>query len=353
MLAILLSMTFACVVQPDDANETKSGVGRPTDTPRLHHVGLNSTDPARAAAWYLGLWPEAQLGQFAGQTAVIADMTLVINKVEQAPSGEYEPGKGRSVEQSAFWHIGAFVDTTDIDSRLKGLGIKPLPLFIRPDSAATVWRSGLAPYQGIREKDTLASFSPKNEAIPVGRDGGFAYVLGPDGALFELTGRPGTSPSLSHIHFFHEHPHCAANWYVTIMGMQHRRNSGLREGACQVPVGAPSWPSLEAQGTLRQPRGGVSYGNGNMSWYPRQCVFGRCGTDQALVTSRGQVLDHVGFSVVSIHDWHRWIVSSGARIIKPLGKMGSAHAFMFEGPDGLAIELVQLELTSGVDVDQQ
>ena len=32
--------------------------------------------------------------------------------------------------------------------------------------------------------------------------GGFSYVVAPDGVLFELTGGPDTRPSLSHVHFF-------------------------------------------------------------------------------------------------------------------------------------------------------
>jgi hypothetical protein len=66
---------------------------------------------------------------------------------------------------------------------------------------------------------------------------------------------------------------------------------------CDVPHGEAGWPSLEQIGTIRAPSGGVRYANGSMSWYPRQCVSGRCGRDQPLVPSRGQALDHVAFTV--------------------------------------------------------
>ena len=137
------------------------------------------------------------------------------------------------------------------------------------------------------------------------RDGGFSYVVAPDGVLFELTGGPGTRDSFSHIHFYHEQPLCAANWYVEHLGMElpPMRDSSGKESPrapwnpCDVQYGEAGWPSLEPIGTIRQPSGSVRFGNGTMSWYPRQCVGDRCGRDQKLVPSRGQVLDHVAFVV--------------------------------------------------------
>src|SRR6201999_3793202 len=103
-----------------------------------------------------------------------------------------------------------------IAERLKAVGIVHLPLFVAPnDTTHTVWRSGLAPYNGTLTAKQIASSEP---APP--RDGGFSYVLAPEGVLFELTGGPDTRPSFSHIHFFHEHPQCAANWFVKNLGME-------------------------------------------------------------------------------------------------------------------------------------
>src|SRR4029077_7354924 len=66
---------------------------------------------------------------------------------------------------------------------------------------------------------------------------------------------------------------------------------------CEAKYGEAGWPALEPAGTIRQPAGSVRFGNGTMSWYPRQCVGDRCGRDQPLVRSRGQALDHVAFSI--------------------------------------------------------
>jgi hypothetical protein len=112
----------------------------------------------------------------------------------------------------------------------------------------------------------------------------------------------------------------------------------LGDEPCQAELGQPGWPSLERVGTIRQPRGTVVYGNGSMSFYPRQCVLDRCGSAQPLVPSRGQVLDHVGFVVRDLDAWHAWLVAKGVTMLEHVHDIDEGRAFMFEGPDRLAIE---------------
>lgn len=332
---------FGCAPEPP----TTDTAVMPEDTPQLHHTGLNTTNSGAALDWYMALWPSAIRSSFAGLPAVGSDMYLVFREVGNPPSGGFREDLGRPDDQSAFWHIGAFANTTDMAEELAVLGIRHLTLHIGPEGEGGVWRSGLAPYAGVLTEDELGTVE-----LAEPRPGGFSYILGPDGALFELTGGPDTSPSLSHIHFFHEQPRCAANWYVATLGMSLPpvRNDGgtssIREPyePCEAEVGPPGWPSLELAGTLRQPRATVIHGNGSMSFYPRQCVMGRCGTDQPLVPSRGQVLDHVGFSVADAEAWHGWLESQGVVMLEDLHDVPEGSAFMFEGPDRLAIELVQL-----------
>jgi catechol 2,3-dioxygenase-like lactoylglutathione lyase family enzyme len=314
--------------------------------PRLHHVGLNTVDAEKAIAWYLKVWPSATRTTVAGFPAVRGDMLLVFNTVDRPPAGAWRDDLHRAEAQSAFWHIGANINTTDIKERLNAAGIVHLPLFVSPtDTTKTVWRSGLAPYAGTPSAAQLATIAPA-----AARDGGFSYVVAPDGVLFELTGGPGTHESFSHIHFYHEQPLCAANWYVEHLGMSRppvRDSSGKETprapwNPCQLPYGEPGWPSLEPIGTIRQPSGSVRFGNGTMSWYPRQCVATRCGGDRKLVPSRGQVLDHVAFSVENLDAMYAKLKREGVKVLEPPHSFGDGRAFMIEDPDGLAIELVEM-----------
>ena len=323
---------------------TAMAATRPDDIPALHHVGLNTTDAERAIAWYLELWPSAERTEVAGRPAIASEMYLVFNTVDDPPGGAFDPDLGRPVDQSAFWHIGAFANTTDGDRELGAIGVAHLPLFTGPDDDEGVWRSGLTPYAGILGAEAIGSA----EAAPP-RPGGFSYVLAPDGVLFELTGGPNTTPSMSHVHFFHEAPQCAANWYVTNLGMALppiRNDDGSTSERplyepCDDVVGEAGWPSLEQQGTIRQPRGTVVHGSGSMSWYPRQCVSDRCGAERPLLPSRGQALDHVAFSVADLDAWHAWLTAEGVTVIDAPHDFGGGRAFMIEGPDRLAIELVE------------
>jgi catechol 2,3-dioxygenase-like lactoylglutathione lyase family enzyme len=312
--------------------------------PRLHHVGLNSVDPEKAIAWYLALWPSATRTTVAGYPAVRAEMLLLFNRVDRPAPAAWRNDLHRAEPQSAFWHIGANINTTDIKDRLNALGVFHLPLYTSPsDTTKTVWRSGLAPYSGTPNAAQVETAPP---ALP--RDGGFSYVVAPDGVLFELTGGPTTHPSLSHIHFYHEQPLCAANWYVEHLGMElpPMRDSSGKESPrapwspCNVSYGEAGWPALEPAGTIRQPQGSVRFGNGTMSWYPRQCIGTRCGREQKLVPSRGQVLDHVAFEVDDFDALYERLRRDGVRILEAPHSFGDTRAFMIEDPDGLAIELV-------------
>ncbi len=313
--------------------------------PALHHVQLNSLDVDAAIEWYLNLWPEGRRTTVAGLPAIEAEMLLVFRQVDQPPPGAFDATLGRSVPQSAFWHIGAYTNSTNLDARLADIGVLQLPLYLGPDSDETVWRSGLAPYAGMLTADRMSS-----AAVAQPRPGGFSYVLGPDGALIELVGGPRTQDSFSHIHFFRDRPLCMANWYVEYLGMAlppERGDDGQPRprpawDPCNVPVGEATWPSLEPTGTLRQPRGAVVYQNGSMAWYPRQCQGDRCGGDQPFAPSRGQVLDHVGFEVEDLDEAYARLVAANVTILEPPHPFGDTRAFMIQDPDGLAVELVEL-----------
>jgi catechol 2,3-dioxygenase-like lactoylglutathione lyase family enzyme len=169
--------------------------------------------------------------------------------------------------------------------------------------------------------------------------------------LFEFTGGPGTRDALAHVHLFHERPRCAARWYVEQLGMalplarpgapEEPPSGGACETAEAVPYGEAGWPSLEPAGTIRQPAASVRLANGSLSWYPRQCVGTRCGADQPLVPSRGQALDHVAFTVDGLDARLARLRRAGVTVLEGPYAFGATRAAMIEGPDRLAIELVE------------
>lgn len=343
-LAKLGGLLFVVGAAATPMREPRSQDPSRLSMPRLHHVGLNSVDPDRAIAWYLRVWPAAKRTEVAGYPAVEGEMLLLFNKVKQPPPGAWRDDLHRSESQSAFWHIGIMTNTTDMAPRLQAVGVTHLPLFTSPQDTRGVWRSGLAPYVGTL---TSAQLATAPSAPP--RDGGFSYVVAPDGVLFEFTGGPGTHDSFSHIHFFHEQPLCAANWYVEKLGMELpplRDSSGTESprppwNPCEATYGEAGWPSLEPIGTIRQPSGSVRFGNGSMSWYPRQCVRERCDGDRPFVPSRGQVLDHVAFTVEGLDAWRARLRAAGVKILEEPYAFGDTRAFLIEDPDGLAIELIE------------
>ncbi len=320
------------------------GHTQPGAAPRLHHVGLNSIDPKRAADWYATLWPQATRTTLAGEEAVIADMMLLFTRVSTPPPGAWRHDLHRAEPQSAFWHIGALANSSTLPELAARVGGRPLPLFVAPDDTGSVWRSGLVPYAGTLLRAQLATAPP---APP--REGGFSYLIAPDGVLFEVTGGPDTRPSLSHLHFFHEQPLCAANWYVEALGMELppvRDSTGAERpraahAPCRVANADATWPSLEPVGTIRGPAGAVRFANGAMAWYPRQCIGTRCGRDQPLVPSRGQVLDHVGFEVTDLNAAIKRLEQAGVRVRPAVHQFAGRRSVMFEDPDGLSIELVE------------
>ena len=317
-----------------------------TDPPELHHAHLNSTDPQAAIEWYRSLWPAGTSGEIGGHPAFIAEMPLLFNRVDSPPAGGWDYQRQRAHPQSPFWHIGAFVNTTGLLEELEGGGFDVLRLRVGPEDDEGVLRSGLTPYNGIVTADALAD---AESAEP--RDGGFSYVVGPDGALVELTGSPQTSPAFAHVHLFHEHPRCAANWYVDVLGFNHApyrdRETGERRerdrwDPCEADSGQAGWPSLERAGTVRAPNATVIHGSGSISMYPRQCFGGRCDINQPLVPSAGQVLDHIAFSVPDLDSALERARGAGATVLRSPYAFGEGRAAMLQGPDGLSIELVEL-----------
>jgi catechol 2,3-dioxygenase-like lactoylglutathione lyase family enzyme len=309
-------------------------VERPPDVPRLHHTHLNSPDPDAAIDWYVDVWPQGERGEVAGYPAFVAAVPVLFSRVEVAPDGAWDFDRDRAYPQSAFWHIGAFGNTTDTFEALEARGHTVLRLARSATDAEGVVRSGLAGEEP--------------------RPGGFGYLVGPDGALVEITGGPNTDPSFAHVHLFGERPRCTANWYAEVLGFAlptvrdpETGESTPRERyePCEGERAPPTWPSLDPAGTVRGPSASIRHGSGTISIYPRQCLGDQCEVDEPLVPSRGQVLDHVAFEVDDIDEWIPWLEQQGVTFLGARSRFGESGEngwrIVIEGPDGLSVELVQ------------
>jgi len=316
---------------------TRQVVARPDEVPVLHHTHLNSIDPNAAIAWYEDVWPQGRSGEVSGFPAFLAEVPVLFDRVDQAPEGAWDFERHRAFPQSAFWHIGAFANTTARFEALEARGHTVLRLARDASDTVGVMRSG------------LAGETP--------RDGGFGYLVGPDGALVEITGGPGRDPAFAHVHLFGEQPRCSANWYAEMLGFAlpagrdpDTGNPVPRERyePCEGERAEPTFPSLDPAGTIRGPTATIRHGSGTISIYPRQCLGDQCEIDEPLVPSRGQVLDHVAFEVADLPAWIEWLESREVTFLeryRPFAPEGSLDldapgSVIVEGPDGLAIELV-------------
>jgi catechol 2,3-dioxygenase-like lactoylglutathione lyase family enzyme len=155
----------------------------------------------------------------------------------------------------------------------------------------------------------------------------FAYMKAPDGALVEIN--TSSTRAFIHVHLYSDAPLCAADWYVKHLGATSRSQ---RTGPCEVPIAAPSEPL----GVIRSPATTVRFGEVSLIIYPRQ----RPGP---LVSPRGHVVDHISLSVPDLTTALDRLRKSGVKVLEephPFGS-GKNRAAMIEGPDTIAIELVE------------
>lgn len=329
--------------------------------PKYHHIHLNSVNPDASLEWYAKYWPAGKKTTVAGFPAFQGgDLYLLYTKVAKQAPGAFDKTLHRSVPQSAFWTFGSgVVDTVGLVDRLTKIDARRyefLRVFASPEDKTGVIRSALAP-QG----DQLLTVSQLREradrersAPPTQRPGNqdFGYLVDPDGMLVEFNSAP-QDHFWSHNHFWHEKPLCAANWYAEHLGMQLPAVRDPKTGEmaaherwdpCDVPIGEVGYPSFMPQGQLRIPIMNVRFANGSWAAYTRQCRDGRCGpgNDKPLTASRGQVVDHVALTFPDLNVVMARLKATNVPIVRGPYKFGDTRAIMIEDPDGLGIELIEM-----------
>jgi catechol 2,3-dioxygenase-like lactoylglutathione lyase family enzyme len=303
--------------------------------PGFHHLHLNSVDPEAAIDFYVRQFASTRKTTWGGMPALASpnNVLILFDKVERSPA---------TAPQSAIWHFGWYV--TDVrksrDAYRERPDVRLLPLYTTQEGGS-VWIStdtwpGRDGVLGLT-RDQIAD--AKARAIAPTRDGGFAYMRGPDDAIVEYMG-DFSAERMNHVHFFHEQPAAAQRWYETHLnakGLPPRAGTPAGSPRDQAErLGEPTWPALEPEGLARVPSAGVAFGDVAFPSYMRQ-------GGAKLVPSRGQLYDHVALSVGDLDAWIAKLTAEGVTFLEKPYRLGDTRAVMIEGPSREAIELVEVK----------
>jgi len=302
--------------------------------PGFHHLHLNSVDPEAAIGWYTRQFPSTERGDWYGYPALRSpnNVLVLFDKVDAPPSSE---------PQSAIWHFGWHV--TDARAALATFKARPevtlLPLYTTDAGGSVLISSDTWPGTGGTPGRTAAQIEQaRHDGIQPAGGGGFVYMTGPDDALVEFAGNYPVE-RFNHVHLYHEDPLCALLWYQKHLNAPVRAGvaaAAVTEANCKVPRGAdPSWPALKREGMFRSPRAGVEFGDVVLTWYPNP-------GERPLVSSRGQLQDHIALSVADLDAWMHKLHNEGVGFLTQPYQLGATRAVMIEGPSKEVLELVEV-----------
>jgi hypothetical protein len=130
-------------------------------------------------------------------------------------------------------------------------------------------------------------------------------------------------------------------WYVTHLGATLPQGRGgaaaaAPTGDCKQPYAPPTWPSFARfPGFVRDPSGAVFFDDISISIRPWP--------GGGLVGTRGHVVDHWALSVAELEPTVTRLKSEGVKFLEEIHPWGNTRAAMIEGPDRVAIELVEVK----------
>ena len=299
--------------------------------PGFHHLHLNSLNPEAAIGFYVHQFPSSMATSWGGFPAVkIGSAYLLFTRVQEPwPTGV----------QTAIWHFGWHVqDVRKNLERYRHDGLRLLPLF-RSEQGHTVWVSsdswpGTETSVGLTKRQIDEA---KAKGVHPQGAGGFAYIAGPDGAVVEYQGDM-PAERFNHVHMYQEDPWYAQRWYEEHLNARPNefaaRHADGGAGKAGPALAEPSWPALEREGTVRQPKGGVSFDDVALYWYPRPGA-------ERLVGTRGKLVDHIGLRVPDLGDWMAKLRRERVALLEEPYTVGGRRAAMIEGPSGEVLELIE------------
>jgi catechol 2,3-dioxygenase-like lactoylglutathione lyase family enzyme len=303
-------------------------------TPKFHHLHLNSTDPDAAIDFYTRQFPSTGKGGWGGFPVLKSpnDIMVLFTKVDAPPTSE---------PQSAIWHFGWHVTNSrrSLETYKTRSNVELLPLYTSEEGGSVLISSDTWPGQGGVLGLTKGQIAEaKATGIGPAGGGGFAYMRGPDNALVEYAGDH-PAERFNHVHLYQEHPLCAQLWYQRHLNAPARAGwaASVTEADCEVPRGADrTWPALNLEGMFRSPRAGVEFGDVALIWYANQ-------GDEPLVSSRGQLQDHIALSVTDLDAWIEKLRGEDVTFLEDPYPLGDTRAVMIEGPSREALELLEVK----------
>jgi hypothetical protein len=322
----------------------------------FHHVHLNAVDPKAAADYYPKPFAQsATRTTFNGFEAVkTGNVYILFTKVARTPPNELTGA------QTSVWHFGWNTpDSYAYNKKFRDMGLKIAQMWDAADGKLVDMSSDTLP--GLPTQEQILAMREKGTQPT--RQGGFGYLRGPDGAMIEnAQGRQGEPERFNHVHMYHEHPRCAMEWYAKHLGAQmpgggRGGDAGARgQGGAQARGGAPAgpvpatsadcdnprtvyapptWPSFAKTGFVRDPAGGVTFDDISISIRPWP--------GGGLVDTRGHIVDHWALSTSNLDQTVARLKGEGVKFLEEIHPWGTSRAAMIQGPDRIAIELVEIK----------
>jgi catechol 2,3-dioxygenase-like lactoylglutathione lyase family enzyme len=299
----------------------------------FHHVHLNSMNPEGAAAYYPKPFAQsAAATTYNGFAAVkTGNIYILFTKVSTPPQNEL------TGPQTSVWHFGwNTANSRAYNERFRAMGLEIAQMWDAADGKLVDMSSDTLP--GFPTQEQILELRAKG--VQPTRSGGFGYLRGPDGAMIE-NAQAGDTERFNHVHMYHEHPACAIQWYATHLGARPAARAGAAPagGDCRTTTYAPpTWPSFAKTGFVREPSGGVMIDDISISIRPWP--------GGGLVSTRGKLVDHWAISTADLTATVARLKGEGVKLLEEIHPWGTSRAAMIEGPDRIAIELVEVKETS-------
>jgi hypothetical protein len=308
----------------------------------FHHVHLNSMDPKAAAEYYPKAFAKsATKTTLNGFEAVkTGNIYILFSKVNRPPTNEL------TGPQTSVWHFGWNTpNSREYNANFRKMGLTIAQMWNGSDAdAKLVDLSGDVPTARgggfATQEQVLANRAAGVTIDPTKVSGGFGYLRGPDGVMIE-NAQSGSVERFNHVHMYHEHPACATEWYAEHLGGRkpaQSRGAGAPnpDGDCETEwYSPPTFPSFAKHGFVREPRGGVSFDDISVSIVPWP--------GGGLASTRGHVYDHWALSTADLDKTVARLKSENVKFLEEIHPWGNSRAAMIEGPDRIAIEIVEVK----------